>query len=67
MTIATLRPFYLWGTNPVRITQETGWAPGPVWEFWGKHEYFAPVGNRTLHGTAPSLVTTLTDIPGFTQ
>jgi hypothetical protein len=28
---ATPRPLYLWGTDPVPILQEAGWATGPVW------------------------------------
>ena len=66
MATATPRPLYPGGTDPVHIVQETGWAPGPVWKFWGTQKYFAPAGNRTLHATTHSLVTILTDLPDFT-
>jgi hypothetical protein len=41
-----------WKERPVAIEEGAGWAPGPVWSFWGREKFLPPVGNRT---TVPRL------------
>jgi hypothetical protein len=41
-----------WKKRPVPIEEGDGWAPGPVWSFWGREEFIPPAGNRT---TVPRL------------
>jgi hypothetical protein len=43
--------------NPVPLVQEAGWAPGPVWTFWGKEKSLVLVGFGTPEKPGRSLVT----------
>ena len=52
---STPRPYFTLGRDPVRIVQEAGWAPGPVWTA----EILAPPGFDPR--TVQSVVSRYTD------
>jgi hypothetical protein len=40
----TLQPLYPQERNKMPIKWEAGWAPEPVWMFWGKEKFLAHAG-----------------------
>jgi len=47
---STPRPHFTPGKDPVPISQEAGWVPGPVWTGWKLRPYRDSIPDRPAHG-----------------